>query len=117
MSVSCPCCDNAVHSTDSLISIKEWPDTMRVLATSMDNDKAQDGAVRAVGRALDILLAFTPQDNELTVGELVKRVDLSRPTLYRLLHTLEQSGFLLSSGEPQRFRLGPAGGGLAPGWR
>jgi DNA-binding IclR family transcriptional regulator len=91
---------------------------MRVLAAHMDkdNDKAQDGAVRAVGRALEILLAFTPQDEELTVGELGKRVDLSRPTLYRLLHTLEQSGFLLSSGEPQRFRLGPAVARLAHVW-
>jgi DNA-binding IclR family transcriptional regulator len=82
----------------------------------VDNDKAADGAVRAVGRALDILLAFGPQDVGLTVGELCKRVDLSRPTLYRLLHTLEQSGFLVSSGEPQRFRLGPAVARLAHVW-
>jgi DNA-binding IclR family transcriptional regulator len=81
----------------------------------VEQDKA-DGAVRAVGRALEILLAFTPQDEELTVGELVKRIDLSRPTLYRLLHTLQQSGFLVSSGEPQRFRLGPSVARLAHVW-
>lgn len=92
---------------------------MRVLARkqpTVEQDKAQDGAVRAVGRALEILLAFTPQDGELTVGELGKRIDLSRPTLYRLLHTLEQSGFLVASGEPQRFRLGPAVARLSHVW-
>jgi IclR family acetate operon transcriptional repressor len=73
-------------------------------------------SVRAVERALDILLAFKPQDDALTVGELLKRVDLSRPTLYRLLHTLQRKQFLLSSGEPQRFRLGPAVAQLAHVW-
>jgi DNA-binding IclR family transcriptional regulator len=72
--------------------------------------------VRAVGRALDILQAFTPQDTELSAGELLKRVDLSRPTLYRLLYTLEEHGFLVSFGEPQRFRLGPAVAQLAHAW-
>ncbi len=72
--------------------------------------------VRAVGRALEILLAFTAQDFELSPGELLKRVDLSRPTLYRLLYTLEENGFLVSVGEPQRFRLGPSVAKLAHVW-
>lgn len=80
-----------------------------------EKDKTE-GSVRAVERALDILAAFTPSDFELTAGELLKRVDLSRPTLYRLLYTLEQKGFLVSSGEPQRFRLGPAAARLAHVW-
>jgi DNA-binding IclR family transcriptional regulator len=77
--------------------------------------KNQD-SVRAVDRALDILLAFQPGDEELSVAELLKRVDLSRPTLYRLLATLEHNGFLSSSGEPQRFRLGSAVARLAYVW-
>jgi DNA-binding IclR family transcriptional regulator len=72
--------------------------------------------VRAVGRALEILLAFTAQDFELSAAELLKRVDLSRPTLYRLVYTLEEQGFLVSSGDPQRFRLGPAVARLAHVW-
>ncbi|MBB5413437.1 DNA-binding IclR family transcriptional regulator [Paraburkholderia sp. RAU6.4a] len=72
--------------------------------------------VRAVERALEILLAFRPGDKELTVAELLTRVDLSRPTLYRLLNTLEQNGFLASSGEPQRFRLGSSVAQLAHAW-
>ncbi|MEJ7930545.1 IclR family transcriptional regulator [Ramlibacter sp. AN1015] len=73
--------------------------------------------VRAVGRALEILLAFTEDDPELSAGELLKRVDLSRPTLYRLIYTLEEHGFLVSVGEPQRFRLGPSVARLAHVWK
>ena len=67
-------------------------------------------------RALDILMAFTATDHELSAGELFNRVDLSRPTLYRLLHTLEESGFVVSFGEPQKFRLGPSVAHLAHVW-
>ena len=73
-------------------------------------------SVRAVGRALDILLAFSPQDAELSASELLERVDLSRPTLYRLLYTLQSHRFLVSEGEPQKFRLGPAVAQLAHTW-
>ena len=72
--------------------------------------------VRAVGRALEILLAFMAQDFELSAGELLKRVDLSRPTLYRLIYTLQEHGFLSSVGDPQRFKLGPAVAKLAHVW-
>jgi len=81
-------------------------------------EKEKNGAenVRAVERALDILSAFGPGDGELTVVDLLKRVDLSRATLYRLLYTLEQTGFVSAEGDPQRFRLGPAVGRLAWAW-
>jgi DNA-binding IclR family transcriptional regulator len=77
--------------------------------------KGNEG-VRAVGRALEILSAFNPADFELTPAELLKRVDLSRPTMYRLLHTLEVNGFLVASGDPQKFRLGPEVARLAHVW-
>jgi DNA-binding IclR family transcriptional regulator len=77
---------------------------------------ARADGVRAVGRALDILLAFESGDRELSASDLLTRVELSRPTLYRLLYTLEQLGFVASSGEPQRFRLGPSVARLAQAW-
>ncbi len=83
--------------------------------TVAQTEKTGDG-VRAVERALDILLAFDAADQELSAGELLKRVDLSRPTLYRLLQTLEQKGFVASSGNPQRFALGPSMARLAHLW-
>jgi DNA-binding IclR family transcriptional regulator len=81
----------------------------------MSEEKNAD-SVRAVDRALDILLAFEPGDRHLGASDLLKRVPLSRPTLYRLLHTLEQRGFVVASGEPQRFALGPAVAQLAHVW-
>jgi DNA-binding IclR family transcriptional regulator len=81
----------------------------------MTNGKTSDN-VRAVDRALDILMAFTADDWELTATDLLKRVDLSRATLYRLLYTLEENGFLTSEGEPQRFRLGSSVAHLAHVW-
>ena len=78
--------------------------------------EAAQAGVRAVERALDILLAFRPKDDALTVSELLGRVDLSRPTLYRLLRTLQGKQFLVSSGDPQQFRLGPAVAQLAHVW-
>jgi len=72
--------------------------------------------VRAVDRALEILMAFTSADHQLTASELLKRVDLSRPTLYRLLRTLEHSGFIVSSGDPQKFELGPSVAHLSHVW-
>jgi predicted DNA-binding transcriptional regulator AlpA len=97
---------------------KLQPVTERTLvmdSESVDQGKATD-SVRAVDRALDILLAFNGAEGGLTVAELIKRVDLSRPTLYRLLNTLELKGFVASSGDPQRFRLGPSVARLAHSW-
>ena len=72
--------------------------------------------MRSVERALDILAAFSPAGHDLLVSDLGKLVGLSRPTLYRLLNTLEMKGFVTSSGDPQRFRLGPAVARLAHVW-
>lgn len=79
------------------------------------DDNATKG-VRAVERALEVLAAFGPGDSELLAADLIKRVRLSRPTLYRLLATLEKKGFVTSAGEPQRFRLGPAVARLSHTW-
>lgn len=56
----------------------------RIGGALVELSRAPEG-VRAVDRALEILLAFQPGDDELTVAEIRTRVDLSRPTLYRLL--------------------------------
>ena len=80
----------------------------------MDNSNAD--TVRAVDRALDILLAFREGERDLSATELLARLPLRRPTLYRLLHTLVQAGFVHTSGEPQRFRLGDSVGQLARVW-
>jgi len=87
------------------------------MAEQKNEKNAPTGGVRAVERALDILLAFDAKDTSgLTAAELLERVGLNRATLYRLLYTLEQKEFISISGDPQRFRLGPAVGQLAWAW-
>ncbi len=74
------------------------------------------GNVRAVERALDILKAFNAKNYSMSASELMHKVNLSRPTLYRLLKTLENNDFISSSSEPLKFRLGPAVAQMAHAW-
>lgn len=61
--------------------------------------------VRAVERALDILLCFT-DDSDLSLTEIAARVDLHKSTVHRLLASLEVKGFVLRHQETERYRLG-----------
>jgi len=61
--------------------------------------------VRAVDRAIAILQCFTAEQPAMSVIEIQKRVGLSRPTLYRLLHTLAARDLIHAQGDPQRFML------------
>jgi DNA-binding IclR family transcriptional regulator len=67
-------------------------------------DTAMTG-VRAVDRAIAILQCFTAEQPAMSVIEIQKRVGLSRPTLYRLLHTLAARNLIHAEGDPQRFML------------
>lgn len=67
-------------------------------------------------RALDVLMAFAESDRSLSALELSRKTGLSRPTLYRLLRTLERRGFVTCAGEPQRFALGHSIGRLGHLW-
>lgn len=62
-------------------------------------------SVRAVDRALAILQCFTADQPSMSVIDIQKRVGLSRPTVYRLLHTLSTRGLIHAEGDPQRFKL------------
>jgi IclR family acetate operon transcriptional repressor len=73
-------------------------------------------SVRAVERALDILQCFSADKPSMSVLDIQERVPLSRPTLYRLLHTLAAKGLVRGSGDPQRFSLDHGVGRLASNW-
>jgi len=77
----------------------------------------QPKPVRAVERAIDVLACFGRGSPTFSVGELQERVKLSRPTLYRLLATLERKGLVRSFGDPQRFALDHRMVELASGWQ
>jgi len=61
--------------------------------------------VRAVERALDILLCFT-DTTELTLTEISSRVELHKSTVHRLLASLEGKGFIMRDGSTDKYRLG-----------
>jgi DNA-binding IclR family transcriptional regulator len=73
-------------------------------------------SIRAVERAIDVLACFGRDTPELSVVELGKRAGLARPTLYRLLQTLEGKGMVRRVGEPLRYALGHRVVEIASGW-
>ena len=50
--------------------------------------------VPALIRGLKILELFTPEKNELTLSEISLAIDINRSSAFRLLQTLEYSGYL-----------------------
>lgn len=61
--------------------------------------------VRAVERALDILLCFT-RDSDLGLTEIASQIGLHKSTVHRLLTTLEEKGFLIRNAATEKYRLG-----------
>ena len=86
---------------------KSQPTTSQILS---------DSSVRSVERAIEVLFSFTQQEPVLDIPALQQRTGLSRPTLYRLLRTLETRGLIYSFGNPLRFQLGARTGLLASTW-
>ncbi|CAH1218749.1 HTH-type transcriptional regulator KipR [Paenibacillus plantiphilus] len=61
--------------------------------------------VRAVERALDILLCFTMK-NEWAMTEIAEKVGLHKSTVHRMLATLEERGFVQRDAASDRYRMG-----------
>jgi len=68
----------------------------------MDDGKL---TVRAVERALDILLCFT-NSQKLSLTEIASRVGLHKSTVHRLLASLEHKGFVQRDSATDRYGLG-----------
>jgi DNA-binding IclR family transcriptional regulator len=51
-------------------------------------------SIRAVERALDVLLCFTGQTPELTMSQISERIGINKSTVHRLLSTLEGKRFV-----------------------
>ncbi|CAM3059424.1 IclR family transcriptional regulator [Paenibacillus sediminis] len=61
--------------------------------------------VRAVERALDILMCFT-KNTDLSLTEIAAQIDLHKSTVHRLLNTLEERGFVIRNHATEKYRLG-----------
>lgn len=69
------------------------------------SEPAHKNTVRAVERALDILLCFT-QASSLGMTEIATRVGLHKSTVHRLLASLEHKGFVIRDPSTEKYRLG-----------
>jgi DNA-binding IclR family transcriptional regulator len=63
-------------------------------------------SIRAVDRALDILLCFTRQTPRLTMTQIAEQVGMNKSTVHRLLGTLEKKRFLQREPSTGRYQLG-----------
>lgn len=64
--------------------------------------------VPGLQRGLQLLGQFTRDEPELTGAELSRRLDLPRASVFRLLQTLEQMGFIERVGDSSNYKLGIA---------
>lgn len=63
----------------------------------LDNFKNTKDYVQSLDRGLQVLQTFTPEKQFLSVSEVASITGLSRPTVRRILLTLEYLGFVTSS--------------------
>jgi DNA-binding IclR family transcriptional regulator len=63
-------------------------------------------SIRAVDRALDILLCFTKQTPQLSMTQIAEQVGMNKSTVHRLLGTLEKKRFVQRDSSTGLYRLG-----------
>lgn len=68
--------------------------------------KALSESIRAVERALDVLLCFTSQTPELTMTQIADQIGIHKSTVHRLLGTLERRRFVQRDPATGAYRLG-----------
>lgn len=64
------------------------------------------GTIQSIDRALDILCCFSISTPELGISELAFKLSMYKSTIYRILKTLEERGFVIQNLENQKYRLG-----------
>ena len=64
--------------------------------------------VPALTRGLQVLTQFSRDERELSGADLARRLKVPRASIFRLLHTLEQLGFVERVGDSTQYRLGVA---------
>lgn len=79
-------------------------------------DKRSDAyIVPALAQGLQILSMFSRTRTRITPPEIARELDLSRTSVFRLLHTFVAAGYLCRDDDGRHYRLGPAvlGSGFA----
>ncbi|MDQ7095423.1 IclR family transcriptional regulator [Desulfosporosinus sp. PR] len=62
--------------------------------------------IQNIARALEILSCFSINQPELGISEIATQLGIYRSTVYRVLKTLEQYGYVIQNSQNQRYRLG-----------
>lgn len=73
---------------------------------SSSTRKRESYQVKAVDRALRILTCFNLTQPELTLSEICDLTDLPKPTVFRLLASLEAARFVERTADQQRYKVG-----------
>jgi DNA-binding IclR family transcriptional regulator len=68
----------------------------------------QDDKANAIEKALEILLAFAPHNQELGTTELSEKLNFHKATTSRILLTLAEYGFVQQNPNTKKFGLGQA---------
>lgn len=71
--------------------------------------------VRAFKRGLDVLHEVN-RSGGIRAGDVARQLDLPRPTVYRLLETLEELGYVARSASDDRFRVTRRASSLGDGY-
>jgi IclR family KDG regulon transcriptional repressor len=72
----------------------------------MPNSTQTHNSVRAVDRALDILLCFSKAESGLSLSEIAREVNLHKSTVHRLLTSMQQKGFVRKHPQSDKYLLG-----------
>jgi IclR family mhp operon transcriptional activator len=80
-----------------------------------EQENKRGDRVRSIKRGLDVLLEVN-RSGGIRAGELAQRLNLARPTVYRLLETLEELGYVARSASDERFRVTRRASSLGDGY-
>ncbi len=75
--------------------------------TGKQND-TENGGIRVIARAADILTALGKHQDGMTLGEIAQQVGLPRSTVQRIVKALDDANFLIAASPTSGVRLGPA---------
>ncbi|MEH7385948.1 IclR family transcriptional regulator [Bacillus sp. JJ1521] len=70
------------------------------------NTSEQEKGIRSLQRAIDILNCFTLEENELSLTDISKKINLAKSTVIRLLYTLELNSLVERDPATFKYKLG-----------
>jgi IclR family transcriptional regulator, KDG regulon repressor len=79
----------------------------------VENNKQKNSSVQAVGRALSLLETVAESSHSISIGELVEKSNMNRTTVWRLIATLENFGYVERDPLTKGYQLGYAANRLA----